>query len=75
MLGTRKVHAFKTQHLQHASDVLRISTISRDSVRGDTLKQLMREANEEGKEAGKEAKQNKVEFSDDIQELPVLSEL
>ena len=71
MLGTRKVHAFKTQHLQHASDVLRISTISRDSVRGDTLKQLMREANAEGKEA----KQNKVDFSDDIQELPVLSEL
>ena len=65
-LAPRKVHAFRTQHLQHASDVLRLST--QRSMRSGELKNAMREAQEaQDKETGKD--------DGDAKQLPRVSEL
>eukprot|EP00936_MAST-01D_sp_MAST-1D-sp1_P001009 g1009.t1 len=66
VLAPRKVHAFRTQHLQHASDVLRVST--QRSMRGSEFKKAMREAQEaQDKETGKD--------DGDAKQLPRVSEL
>ena len=66
VLAPRKVHAFRTQHLQHASDVLRDST--RRSMRGSDFKKAMREAQEaQDEETGKD--------DGDAKKLPRVSEL